>query len=78
MFSIKDPNYAMRDESIALQPKFKNKTFGYRSFSYYGAKVWNSVPSNLKTQSNQEHLYAFKKTLHDWLFTFQPEHLVIF
>ena len=77
MFTIKDTNYSMRDGSIAVQPKFNNTTFGYRSFSYYGAKLWNALPSDLKT-IEPENLSIFKKNLHGWLFTTKPKHLDVY
>ena len=77
MFTIKDTNYSMRDGSIVVQPKFNNTTFGYRSFSYYGAKLWNAIPSDLKT-IKPENFSKFKKDLHGWLFTAKPKHLDVY
>ena len=52
--------YEFRDKDQMVQPKFKTRTFGYRSFTYYGAKIWNSLPSDLKQSPT---LNSFKKEL---------------
>ena len=94
MFSIKDVTYDFRDNSIAIQHKFSTTTFGRRSFSYYGSKLWNSLPRNLKKTEpeidfsklpsqtadaiKRKRLFRFKIDLHNWLFESKPEHLLIF
>ena len=71
MFSLKESGYDLRDTTIAYQPQFNTITFGYRSFTYYGSKLWNSVPLYLK---QIKEFYVFKRELHDWLFIDQPKH----
>ena len=75
MLSIKDTKYELRDGSIAHQPIFQTITFGYRSFSYYGSKLWNSLPLYLKQVDD---IQAFKKELHNWLLNTPSSDLEIF
>ena len=48
IFSNKSVPYRMRDSCMIEQPKRRTITFGLRSFSYVGAKVWNELPTYLK------------------------------
>ena len=48
IFSKKSVPYRMRDSYIIEQPKRRTTTFGLRSLSYVGAKVWNELPTYLK------------------------------
>ena len=48
MFIDKESKYNLRDQSRLLQPKFNTKRYGYRSFMYFGSKIWNSLPNNIK------------------------------
>ena len=38
----------MRDGCRLRQNKFSTIRFGYKSFRYYGAKLWNSVPNDIR------------------------------
>ena len=66
MFSLSNSHYDLRDQSRMEQPKFNTKTFGYRSFKYLGAKLWNLLPSHLKSIDD---LHVFKSNLHKWCLT---------
>ena len=44
----KELSYQLWDNNRLHQMKFNTITFGYRSFSYYGAKVWNTLPPEIK------------------------------
>ena len=44
MFEIKKSSYSMRDSSKLVQPKRNTTTFGLRSFTYFGSKLWNDLP----------------------------------
>ena len=44
----KEQCYDIRDNNKLIQRKFKSITYGYKSFSYYGAKIWNHPTSDLK------------------------------
>ena len=66
MFIAPTSNYDLRNSSRLLQPKFNTYTFGYKSFSYFGSKVWNLLPAKLKKNNN---INAFRKELYDWCLT---------
>ena len=66
MFINKESNYNLRDQSRLLQPKFNTKRYGYRSFQYFGSKVWNSLPASIKAL---EDLGMFKQHLFNWCLT---------
>ena len=62
-FKIKSIPYGFRDSTILEQPEFNTKTYGYRSFRYVGAKLWNVLPLNLK---NIDNLDIFKREISTW------------
>ena len=66
MFIDKQSKYNLRDESRLLQPKFNTKRYGYRSFKYFGSKIWNSLPTSIK---NLDDLDMFKRDLFNWCMT---------
>ena len=61
--SKKSVPYRMRDSCIIELPKRRTITFGLRSFSYVGAKVWNELATYLKETSD---LNDFKTLLDTW------------
>lgn len=48
LFENKSIKYDMRDNNKIIQRKFKSISYGYNSFKYYGAKVWNELPTDVK------------------------------
>ena len=58
MFTEPSSCYDFRNPSRLLQPQFNTYTFGYKSFRYFGSKVWNLLPSNLKRCDN---IHAYRK-----------------
>ena len=66
MFATRPVTYNLRDNNLLHQPTFKTFSFGYKSFKYYGAKLWNSLPSDLKQCDS---LYRFKSSLNKWCST---------
>ena len=75
MFEHRPTTYNLRDANLLHQPKFKTFKFGYRSFQYYGAKLWNSLPAQLKRHTR---LSMFKRDLNDWCKSEQAAILEIF
>lgn len=75
LFTEREIPYGLRDSSRFQQPKFDTKTFGYRSFKYYGSKLWNSIPIEVKSSVSVE---IFKSKMHTWCFTAQARCLEIF
>ena len=63
MFQKKVIPYNMRDPLILNQPKFSTRRFGYNSFAYFGAKIWNSLPVDVKSTEN---ISKFKAALKCW------------
>ena len=55
--------YRMRDSSLLEQSRCRTTTFGLRSISYIGAKLWNDLPSYLKETT---YLSDFKMILQTW------------
>ena len=63
MFTPKQVPYRMRDSSLLEQSRCRTTTFGLRSISYIGAKLWNDLPSYLKETT---YLSDFKMILQTW------------
>ena len=60
LFARPDNSYNFRDPYKLIQPKFNTMKFGYKSFKYYGAKLWNSLPVHIKCSAS---LNIFKKEI---------------
>ena len=75
LFCVKEQPYNLRDPSLVVQPKYNTYTFGFRSFRYYGPKLWNALPVPLKAAPN---LVSFKASLIKWLGTSDADRFVIF
>ena len=63
MFTEEISQYNFRASSTLVLPKYKTRTYGYRSFAYMGAKVWNNVPNELRIAPT---LPQFKDLLAEW------------
>ena len=63
IFTAQDKPYNFRKSVILDQYEFKTIKFGYKSFRYYGSKVWNSLPADIQ---NSDDLYTFKRKLNVW------------
>ena len=64
MFTPKQVPYRMRDSSLLEQSRCRTTTFGLRSISYIGAKLWNDLPSYFKETTCLT--YSFQMTLQTW------------
>ena len=53
------------DSTLLHVPKKKSKTYGERSFSFYGPKLWNGLPRDIRESCN---ISIFKKRLKHFLF----------
>ena len=64
---IYQPSQSLRSshDGLLRVPRWKLKSFGYRSFSYQEPVVWNSLPTDLKLSSS---LASFKPKLKTHLF----------
>ena len=69
MFVQNVPQRRLRSNSTKeityIVPRNKNKTFGYRSFSFGGSYEWNNLPNELKCIENYT---TFKKYLKMYIF----------
>ena len=74
LFTSRDPKYNFRNNDLIQQDRFKTLKFGYKSFQYYGAKLWNSLPPEIKSSAS---LKLFKIKLNTWLYTPQAAALEI-
>ena len=63
MFEVKKSSYSLRDSSKLVQPKRNTTTFGLRSFTYFGSKLWNDLPIDFKETTD---LALFKDRLRHW------------
>ena len=60
LFVSKDTRYNLHDSNRFQQPEFQTVINGFMSFCYYGSKLWNSLPAEVKN------LYHFKKNITQW------------
>ena len=75
LFHLKNLPYNLRDQSILKQGEFKGYTYGYKSFTYYGLKLWNNVPNEIKSSNS---LYTFKRKISFWCLSDKCRSLEIF
>ena len=75
LFCKQERKYDLRDKTLLEQPKFSTKTYGYRSFKYYGSKLWNAHPFEIKKTENYD---EFKLRLTTWCHSSDLDKLDIF
>ena len=75
LFCKQETKYDLRDKTLLEQPKFSTKTYGYRSFRYYGAKLWNALPFEIKNTDDYD---DFKSKLTAWCHSSNLDKLEIF
>ena len=49
LITYRDTKYNLRGNKIISIPKAKTTTYGLKSWRYLAAKLWNSLPDNLRT-----------------------------
>ena len=64
LFTRKEIHYDLRDNMRLEQPAYNTVTYGKNSVRYQGAKLWNSLPPNIKEQTTQS---QFKRLINTWL-----------
>ena len=47
-FKFKTQNYGLRNVNTLEIPKFNTKTYGQKSITYQGVKLWNSLSNDLR------------------------------
>ena len=60
LFQINENMYNLRDNQTYVLPKYRNKTHGYHSLPYIGAKAWSLLDPKVKKSSS---LASFKKSI---------------
>jgi hypothetical protein len=63
LFTMKESERNLRDPSILYVPRFNKIQYGKKSFSYYGAHLWNLLPNETKMCCD---LNTFKTMLRSW------------
>ena len=63
LFDVKITPYEFRREDILIQPRVNTTTYGLKSVRYQGAKLWNSLPNEIKSCPD---LGSFKKSISNW------------
>ena len=63
LFKVRDVQYNFRDSSRLEQPRVRTSTYGIKSLRYYGAKIWNNLPTDIKSACS---LNEFKGMLNKW------------
>ena len=69
MFTVQESHYEMRDNCKFSLPGFQTIRYGKHSFRYYGAKLWNSIPLEIKKKDS---LNTFKSAITQWLLCNDP------
>ena len=65
MYVLKETQYDFRNEKLVIQPKKNKTTYGIRSLSYVGAKLWNDMKFEFDNFDEME-IHDFKRLLNNW------------
>lgn len=60
VFRRTNHQYNVRNQHGLIQPSFSTMKYGFNTFSYLGAKIWNNLPNNVKEAGS---LDVFKNRL---------------
>ena len=55
LFINKDTPYNLRDSNRLQQLEFRTVRYGFKSFRYYGLRLWNALPTEVKQSDNLYH-----------------------
>ena len=66
--------YHFRDSNRLQQPEIQTVRYGFKSFRYYGSKLWNALPAEVKKSKNLHH---FKKNVTQWCASAKCDVLII-
>ena len=64
LFTPKIQTYSLRNNDTYVLPRYHTKTYGYRSMTYIGSKLWGNIDAHIKSQPN---IKAFKKEIKLWI-----------
>ena len=65
LFQKKATVYELRNDIAVIQPRKKTTTYGIRSLSYIGAKLWNDMKFRIDDLENIS-IDDFKEMLNSW------------
>ena len=63
MYHPKETDYSLRDDLRVSQPKVKSTTFGLNSLRYSGSVLWNNLPNDIKSCTDEK---MFRKLIKLW------------
>ena len=63
LFVMNRPRYSSRRPLNLHLPRVNQTKYGLNSFRYEGAKLWNSLPEDIKSSEN---LITFKRLIKTW------------
>ena len=76
LFEIKEVGYALRKCTRLYQPKKLKTTYGLRSVSYVGAKLWNDLCPFLTDDMDLNNFKIFAKNINENSLDLNFEHYV--
>ena len=59
LFINKDTPYNLRDNNRLQQPEYQTVRHGFKSFRYYGSKLWDTLPREVKQSEKYHELVRF-------------------
>ena len=62
LISLKENSHRLRNQNAKL-PSFKTVKYGKNAFNYFGAKLWNELPSCIRKVENFGH---FRRLISSW------------
>jgi len=75
LFSVRESHYNIRNQDQFNLPNFNTITYGRKSFSYYGTKLWTNIPNAIKECVS---LSSLKVALSVWLDSIEDVNLIDF
>ena len=63
LINVKVSQYNFRNEHQASLPQVNSTRYGLKSFRYEAARIWNSLPNNIRTA---ESFPQFKRLIRTW------------
>ena len=63
LVTVKITNYSFRYENTLQVPTVRTTTYGQRSFRFEAARVWNSLPNEMRKMSEYK---EFERLVRTW------------
>jgi len=60
LLTARDSNYNLRGDAMLKLPKVNSTKYGIKSWRYQAARLWNTIPNNLR---NIDSYHSFKRGL---------------